>query len=192
MDEIISTVNNTSMIKVLLLFYILIGNSLLEPLLSKQWKQMVKENRLIQHVIGLTTLIALTTFVSEGKMNNLNIIIYSLAGYLWFIFSTKMDIHWNIIVIILLLSAYMYENSLKVQANEILNDKVLKDEEKINIVKANDNKKIYISLTIIFITLIGMFLYSDRKEIQYGSEYGQIGGGIGSQNSYSLVKFLLY
>jgi hypothetical protein len=192
MDEIISTVNNTSMIKVLLLFYILIGNSLLEPLLSKQWKQMVKENRLIQHVIGLTTLIALTTFVSEGKMNNLNIIIYSLAGYLWFIFSTKMDIHWNIIVIILLLSAYMYENSLKVQANEILNDKVLKDEEKINIVKANDNKKIYISLAIIFITLIGMFLYSDRKEIQYGGEYGQLGGGIESQNSYSLVKFLLY
>ena len=170
---------NISITKVLLIFYLLIGNSALQPLLSKQWKKMVEDNRLIQHIIGLTTIITLITLTSEGEMDNLNILMYSILGYMWFIFSTKLDIHWNIIVIVLLLLSFLYENSLKIKDNIIMNDKVLTEEEKNKIKKNNYNNKIYILLGITGVTLLGVYLYSDKKKVQYG-------GG------YSLINFLLY
>lgn len=179
MESFLDDINNTSIIKTLLLFYALIGSSLLEPLLSKQWKQMVKDNRLIQHVIAFTILVSLTTMMSNNKLSNINIIIYSLFGYLWFLFSTKMDIHWIAIIMVLLLVAYMYENSLNFKDVKAIDDKVLTSEEKKKIVNDNSYKKMYFMLGLIIVTIVGVTLYSEKKEVQYG-------GG------YNLVNFLLY
>jgi len=170
---------NISIVKILLLFNVLISGSLLQPLLSKQWNEMVKENRIIQHIIGLTTMITLVTLIAEGHSDYLHIIAYSLAGYLWFLLSTKMDIHWNIMIMVLLLGSYLYENSLKVRDNKTDADKVLTEEEK-NIVKnKNGDKKMYVVIGTLAAILYGVYLYSGKKEVQYG-------GG------YSLVNFLLY
>ncbi len=180
MDSLLDNINNTSIVKTLLLFYVLIGSSLLEPLLSKQWKQMIKDNRLIQHVIAFTILMSLMTMLSNNKLSNLNIIIYSLFAYLWFLFSTKMDIHWIAIMMVLLLVAYMYENSLNNKDIKAFDDKVLTSDEKKLIIENNNYKKMYFMLGLIIITIIGVTLYSNKKEVQYG-------GG-----EYSLIKFLLY
>ena len=173
---------NISITKVLLLFYLLIGNSLLEPLLSKQWKTMVKENRLIQHVIAFTTMLTLVVLVSEGSVttNYLNMFVYALLAYIWFIFSTKMDIHFNIIVIVLLLCCYLYENHLKSKNIQILNDKILSDEQKNKIKEKNNKNNQYVMFGMMAIIVGGMVMYSNKKE-------GQYGGG-----QYSLTKFLLY
>lgn len=170
---------NISIVKILLLFNVLISGSLLKPLLSKQWNEMVQNNRLIQHIIGLTTMITLVTLISEGHSGYLHIIAYSLAGYLWFILSTKMDIHWNIMVMILLLGSYLYENSLKVKDNKTDEDKVLSEEEKNIIKNKNSDKNMYVVIGALSAILFGVYMYSNKKEVQYG-------GG------YSLVNFLLY
>lgn len=171
--------NNIPIIKVLLFFYLLIGNSLLQPLLSKQWKEMVEKSRIIQHIIGLTTIIVLMTLLAGEQFNSVNILIYSLITYLWFLFSTKLDVHWNIIVIVLLLMAFLYENSLKSKENDILNDKILSEDEKDKIKKTGCEKKMFFMLGVLIVTMIGMFLYSNKKEIQHG-------GG------YSTINFLFY
>jgi hypothetical protein len=171
--------NNSAIIKILLIFYLLIGNSALHPLLSKQWNKMLENNRLIQHLIGFITMITLVTLMGEGKMDNFTILTYSAIGYLWFIFSTKLDIHWNVIVMILLVIAYLYENSLLIKENESKSDKVLNDEEKNFIKQKNCSRRTYILLGILGVTLLGVFLYSHKKEVQYG-------GG------YSMLNFLLY
>lgn len=176
----ISDENNPNvLLKVLVVFYILIGSSLIQPLLSKQWLKLVEDNRIIQHIIGITTLIALTTLLSEGKLDNMTIVIYSLMGYLWFIFSTKLDVHWNITIMILLVFAYMHYNSLQ-KTNAILySDKNLSDEEKQSIAQKNSTNSLFVMLGIFVVTIVGVTMYSNKKEIQYG-------GG------YSIINFLLY
>lgn len=175
----INSINNTQMIKILLIFYLLVGNGSLESLLSKDWRNMINENRLIKHLVGLVTMITLASLFMEGTMDNLSIFIYSVIGYTWFVFSTKLDVHWNVIIILLLFSAYMYENSLKLQDSFIDKDKIMtieeKDKKKNYIIK----KRNYIFIGIFSITIFGMILYSKEKKVQYG-------GG------YSLVNFLLY
>lgn len=176
----ISDENNPNvLLKVLVVFYILIGSSLIQPLLSKQWRNLVENDRIIQHIIGITTLIALTTLLSDGKMDNMTIVIYSIIGYLWFVFSTKLDVHWNIIIMILLVVAFMHYSSLQ-QANQIvLSDKNLLPEEKLKITHKNTIDSLFFMLGIFVVTIIGVTMYSNKKEIQYG-------GG------YSLINFLLY
>lgn len=176
----ISDENNPNvLLKVLVVFYILIGSSLIQPLLSKQWRKLVDDSRMMQHIIGITTLIALTTLLSEGKLDNMTIIIYSVIGYLWFIFSTKLDVHWNVIIMILLVIAFMYYNSLQ-QANTILySDKNLTDDEKQSIAQKNSRNSLFVMLGLFVVTIVGVTMYSNKKEVQYG-------GG------YSIINFLLY
>lgn len=170
-----------SIIKVLLLFYLLLGNSLLQPLLSKQWKKMVEENRLIQHLIGLTTMITLVVLTTEGEnVDYLSIMVYSAVAYLWFIFSTKMDIHLNVMIMILLLGSYLYESHLKAKNNEAIKDKVLTQEQKNDIIEKNNAKHNYLMLGMMTLIVGGMMMYSQKKEVQYG-------GG-----KYKLINFLLY
>lgn len=168
-----------SITKVLLLFYLLISNSLLQPLLSKQWKKMVQDNRQIQHIIAFTTMITLVVLVNEGQNDYFTIIMYSIVGYLWFIFSTKMDIHFNIMIMIGLLGCYLYENHIKMKNNEIEKDKVLTIEQKYKLTEENNSKHKYLMTGMLALIIGGMFLYSQKKE-------GQYGGG------YSIINFLLY
>lgn len=171
--------NNVSITKILLLFYILIGNSLLQPLLSKQWITTVKNDRLIQHVIGLTTMLTLAILVSEETEEYSNLIMYTIIGYVWFIFSTKMDVHFNVMIIVLLLANYMYDNYLVQQNKKILTDNVMSDDMKNILVTRNNERSHYMMFSIMAFIVAGMFMYSGKKEVQYG-------GG------YSLVNFLLY
>jgi uncharacterized membrane protein len=175
----IFTENDSIVLKILLVFYILVGSSLIQPLLSKQWVKLVEDNRIIQHIIAILTLVALVTLLSEGKLDNVTILMYSLMGYLWFIFSTKLDVHWNIMIMILLVVAYLYENSTKQKNNLIDSDKVLTSEEKNKIKSNNSTYSNAFIVCIMFVTVFGAVMYSNKKEVQYG-------GG------YSLLNFLLY
>lgn len=168
-----------SITKVLLLFYLLTTNSLLQPLLSKQWKKMVENDRIIQHLIGFSTMVTLVILVNEGEVDYYSIVMYSLIAYLWFIFSTKMDIHFNIMIMIGLLGCYLYENNVKIKTNKIKEDKVLSDDQKFIMIDKQYTKQKYLMGGMMVAIIVGMFMYSQKKEVQYG-------GG------YSLTHFLLY
>lgn len=180
-NENIAIIDNLkiySLAKPLLLFYIIIASQYTGNLLGKQMKEFIESNRLVQHIIGflmLATLINLTIKVEDIKKS----LIYSLIGYIWFILTTKLDIHWNIITILLLLLIYLYESKLFEHELTILKDTVLNTEEKDNTIKNNNNYRIKLIIITLIITMIGSLLYQQKKSIQYGGEF-------------SIKKYFLY
>jgi hypothetical protein len=168
---------DVSLPKSLIVLYILIGNSLIQPLLSKQWIAMVEQNRIAQHIIALTTLaLALTFLFSE--LSNQKIIFYSIICYTLFLFTTKMDVQFNIIIVSLVVIIYFYERTLDQENEKIVIDKVLTENEKQQLIEKNKKNKVYFTLVFITLTILGTLLYSHKKEVQYG-------GG------YSITNFLL-
>ncbi len=178
-DDIYEKNQDFSLGKIMLLFYILLSSSALFPLLSKQWKNKLENDRIAQHLLGIMTLLSLVILVSNGKFSIQRIMVYTIIGYLWFMLSTKMDLHFNIIMIGSLISFFLYQNTIKNEENDIIEDKNLTENEKMNLQKKKKNNYAYITIAIVLASLAGTVFYSSKKEVQYG-------GG------YSLTNFLLY
>src|SRR5579872_4178034 len=126
--------SSTSLAKVLLIFYLFIASSSTDNLMSKQMREYINSNKYMQHIIGFLTMIVLITLVG-GVVDTRAAIFYALIGYVWFIFSTKLDIHWNIIILSLLFVGYMYENSMNVREADIKSDKNLTDDQKLYMIE---------------------------------------------------------
>ena len=100
--------DSTTLIKPLFIFYILLASTN-SDLLGKQFKTFVEENRLARHVIAFITL--LTIVIMYGNLSSIaQAVAYSLIGYSVFIMSTKLDVQWNIIILMLLLGGFLYES----------------------------------------------------------------------------------
>ena len=162
--------SQTSIAKVLLIFYLLVASNYTDNLMAKQMKEYLNSNRFAQHIIGFLTLIVLVTMVG-GITDTRSALVYSLIGYTWFIFSTKLDIHWNIVILTLLFIGYMYENSLVVKEKHILDDPNLTDKQKIDIVNRCNTYKSWTVGSIMIVTILGTLMYTNRKNVQYGGSY---------------------
>lgn len=160
----------TNIISVLLVFYLLIASGCTENLMAKQMREFIKENRMAQHVIGFLTLLVLISMIG-GITDIKNALIYTLIGYIWFLFSTKLDVQWNMIILLLLSLGYMYENMINQKENEIINDPILSDAHKKEIISNNENKKIWVIGILFIVTIVGTLAYSYKKHNQYGGEY---------------------
>jgi len=162
--------SSTSLAKILLIFYMIVASNCTENLLSKQTRDIINNNRYIQHMIGFMTLFVLITLVSD-QIDTRTALIYAILGYIWFVFSTKLDIHWNIAIIILLFIGYMYENSNKIRETDIKNDNSLTDEQKLSLLTEIENTKTWIVGSVIIVTILGTIFYSQKKIEQYGGGY---------------------
>lgn len=162
--------NHTSIAKVLLVFYVLIASSCTDGLMAKQMREYIKDNKFMQHIIGFLTMIILVSMIG-GVVDTRSIIQYALIGYVWFVFSTKLDIHWNIIILSLLFIGFMYENSIEVRETEMRNDESLNDIEKQKILSEDIQVRNWIVGGIIIVTIIGTVFYSHKKHEQYGGGY---------------------
>jgi hypothetical protein len=163
---------NNSLSKALLFFYLCIAGSYTKDLYSGQLKDFIKDNRLIQHLIGLITMTII--IIEYGNMDICNSIIYSIISYCWFILTTKLDLHWNLIIIGLLLIGFLYESKLFNKDVQVNNDKVLDDKNKQKILNRNKNIRTIIFISIFGITLIGSYFYYNKKKVQYGGSYNDI------------------
>ena len=112
-EEILENNNDFSLGKIILMFFVLTSSSALFPLLSKQWKKTLEDDRIAQHILAILTMLTLTILVSNGEFSIQRIFIYTLLGYLLFLFSTKMDLHFTIITIVLILCFYLYQNIIQ-------------------------------------------------------------------------------
>ncbi|ARF08898.1 hypothetical protein Catovirus_1_948 [Catovirus CTV1] len=178
MDNLLNA-NSMSLARVLLIFYVLVASNYTPNLMGKQLRTFLQENRIAQHIIAFIMMLVLIIIV--GNVTDIKqALSYSILGYLWFIFTTKMDIQWNLIIILALLVVFIYENNLIEKETEVEKDGNLTIEEKAQIVEKNKEVKTYVILGIIAVTLIGMFFYITKKEEQYG-------GG-----KFNLVDFLIY
>ena len=158
---------NKSLLTALLVFYVIIASNFTNGLFSKQLKTYFEESRLAQHVIGFIMMLVLIILIG-GTTNIYRALIYTLIGYTWFIFMTKLDIQWNIIILLLLLFGFLYESSLSEKEQNALNDPNLTEEQKNSIVETNNQYKTYIILLVLAFTAIGGFLYFNKKVGQYG------------------------
>jgi Ca2+/Na+ antiporter len=177
--EIFEKNNDFSLGKIILMFYVLVSSSALFPLLSKQLKKKLEHDRISQHIVAILTMLSLTILVSNGKFCIQRIFIYTALGYLLFIFSTKMDIHFTIMTVGLLLGFYLYQNQIQNETEEIEKDKNISNENKNKLKKKKKDSYLYLFSAIAIMIVGGTLLYSNKKEVQYG-------GG------YSLVNYLLH
>jgi hypothetical protein len=162
--------NDISLLKILLIFYLIIGSGYIKELYSGQMKDFLQNSRCAQHIIGFTTLMVIINLFA--KVNDAsNVFFYSVLGYMFFILSTKLDLHWNLMIIFLLIIVYFIENKFTQQSLEINYNKHLSEDEKNKII--NDNKfiKNTIYIFIIIINLAGLFCYINKKKNQYGGNF---------------------
>jgi hypothetical protein len=162
--------SNISLSKALLVFYVIIGSQFTGNLLGKQLRTFVEENRIAQHVIGFILMAVLINII--GQVNEVDkIFLYSVVGYIWFVLTTKLDIQWNIIIIMLLLVGFVYDNIVAQKERDAQKDSVLTAEEKTNIMVRHHSIRTYMVISIFVVTLIGTALYINKKGLQYGNGF---------------------
>lgn len=179
LNTLVQNTSNISLSRALLIFYIIIASNFTSDLFSKQLRTFFEESRLAQHLIGFIMMLVIVILVG-GINNTYRAVIYSLIGYTWFIFTTKLDIHWNIIIILIMLFGFLYESKLNEKEQSALNDPNLTEEQKNNVISTNSQYKMYIVLAILSVTIIGTIFYTNKKVEQYG-------GG-----QFDLVTYLFY
>lgn len=158
--------DTTSIIKVLLIYYLLIMNSCADSnLLSKRSRSLIKNNRYIQHIIGCMTLFVLISLL-HADLDVTYILGYTILYYLIYLFSTKVDIHWSIVIITMLFIAYAYEYESKIKKYDIINDSNLSDDIKQEqlLLEANTHSLFIWGI----ILLIGLGNYFNNNTLQYG------------------------
>jgi hypothetical protein len=171
---------NLSIGKILLLTYIIISSSYCSNLFSNGLKKTIENNRLAQHIILILLIMSLILlfgkpFNLEISYNNtINVFILTLLIYVWFILTTKLDLAWNIGIIILLVIYFLYENKSINDITIDFKDKNVTEETKINIVKTFIDNNNYILLSLFGLTLLGTLFYSSEKQEQYGGSYNLI------------------
>lgn len=175
--------NNISFTSALLVFYVIIASNFTPSLYSKQLQTYVKENRMAQHFIGFTMLLVIIMLFTKETGVDMAIF-YAAIGYIWFIFTTKLEIHFNIIIILLLLFGFLYESNLTQRNRNVQNDPNIPQETQQEILTTNSRNKIWFIILILIITGIGTISYINKKDLQYG----QTGGS----NGYNIVSFLFY
>lgn len=168
-----------SIARILLVFYLILASGYTSDLLGKQFKSYIKENRIFQHVVAFIMMFVLITVIG-GVTDNFRAVMFSVFGYIWFLFMTKMDIQWNIIIIGGLLLATLYGNNYENDKKNMIASGLF-EEEDIEKMEHNDGShQTYIIIGILSLTMLGIYLYLAKKE-------GQYGGG-----QFDIMKFMLY
>ena len=168
----------TALVRVSLLFYLVIANNFTENLFSKQLKTFFQENRYAQHLIAFIMMLVFIMMFGGVKKIEQGIF-YAIILYFWFIFTTKLDVQWNLIIIFLLLFGFIYESKLNEKEVQIDDDESLSNKEKDSLNSSNRLNKFYVLMSILLITVIGSSLYIKKQEVQHG-------GG------FDLMKFLFF
>jgi hypothetical protein len=170
MSEVINkmfNIGDISLPKALLFFYVITANQYTGDLLGKQMKTFLNENRIAQHLVAFTMMVAIVHIMGIKKTDEL--LFYSLILYSWFILTTKLNIQMNLVVIMSLIVWFFYENN-----NSTDKDENISGEIKQNIKNINKKWNTYIGSGLIMLTLGGVFMYSNKKHIQYGGGYNPI------------------
>jgi len=153
--------------KPLLFFYLTIASGYLIDLYGTQFRDLIEKDRYVRHVIAFIMLLVLMNLVTN-ETDIKTLILYSIAAYVLFILSTKMNIYWNTVLFGLLVIAYLFENQNKENEISMKKDPNLHQTEINNIKTKNEFQSNIMAITIIVVAVIGVFLYVSSKHAQYG------------------------
>lgn len=162
--------SDMSLSRALLLFYVVAASGFTKNLFSRKLQMFFQENRFAQHLIGFITM--LVVIILFGSVKNIDdVMLYGIVGYVWFIFTTKIDVQFNIVIILLLLFGFLYDFSLKEKTNNIVCDPGLTEQQKKTALDDINYYKKYITYAVFVTTLIGTAIYFSNKKIQYGGGF---------------------
>jgi len=189
--------------KILLLTYIIIASNYCSNLFSNSLKNAIENNRYVQHLILIILIMSLLLIFEQGNSikftynKHINVIIMTLLIYTWFILTTKLDLAWNIAIMIMLVIYFFYENKKNNDYKNVNNDINLSIENKNELYNILINTQKSLLLGIFGITLVGTFIYGIEKYNQYGppnitEQPQQQGGYVSKGNSFNMVKFLFH
>jgi len=162
-----------NIVKILLLYYALIASSYAGPLLGKQLKEFIQSNRLVQHLVGFMALVILINTVTNNQ-SIIESLKYAILVYILFILTTKLDLHWNIIIISMMFVYYIYECKIEEDERELLIDRNVSDEKKKELMNNHYIQNLLMTLVVVSVVLIGTTLYSHKKHVQYGGGYNML------------------
>lgn len=157
--------------KIVLAMYLIIGNSYTKELYSGQVHEFIKSNRLAQHFIAFTTVLVLISMVHSDVQNWLEIVAYTVTTYLWFILTTKLDVHWNIVIFLLLVAGYFYDLKVTNKERCAESDQALNKTDIKKIRRVRKNVRGVVALSIVAVTVIGTFLYMNKQKVQHGGNF---------------------
>jgi hypothetical protein len=187
---------NFSLARIILLTYVIIASNYCTNLFSNGLKKAIEENRLVQHLILLILIMSLLIIFENPfgleftNDHTINLIIMTLLIYVWFIMTTKLDLAWNISILVLLTIYFLYESRQISQYKVIIADNNLDLLKKNELLNSFKNLQNYLLLGIFGITLVGTFFYAKEKQEQYSNINYQSGGGYNNKhNSFNMYKF---
>lgn len=176
---------NFSIGRIVLLTYVILASQYCSNLFSHGLKEAIESNRMVQHLILIILIMALMIVfgnplgVEFTNNQQFNIIIMTLLVYVWFIMTTKLDLGWNVAILIILTIYFLYESKKISDYKLILSDPNLDDIKKKELFDSFDNLQKMLLITIFGVTIAGTLLYVNEKQIQYG-------GG------FSMYRFFFY
>jgi len=168
---------NFSIGRIILLTYVILASSYCTNLFSHGLKEAIENNRMAQHLILLILIMTIMTIfgnplgVKITKNEQGNMILMSLLVYVWFIMTTKLDLTWNISILIILTMYFIYESQKVSDYNVMLKDDNLAIEKKKELLDSFNYMQSYLMIAIFGITLTGTFLYANEKQGQYGGGF---------------------
>jgi hypothetical protein len=168
---------NFSIGRIILLTYIIIASSYCSDLFSNGLKKSIQENKYAQHIILIVLIIALMICfgnpfsVQITSNQQINIVIMSLLVYVWFIMTTKLDLAWNLGILILLTIYFLYESKYVSEYGHILEDSTLDKNRKQELMNTYLNIQKYLLVGIFGVTITGTLIYANEKQVQYGGDF---------------------
>ena len=117
-----AALGKTSIAKVVLIFYLFAMQDYCNDLIGRPLRRFIEDNRIFQHFIGFLVIFVLLSWEGDlfGTGPTLSVrdaLIYSVIGYTWVIFSSKLDAHWNIILLGVLIGVFVLDNHFRSQSN---------------------------------------------------------------------------
>jgi hypothetical protein len=176
---------NFSVGRIVLLTYVILASQYCSNLFSHGLKEAIESNRMVQHLILLILIMALMIVfgnplgVEFTNNQQFNIIIMSLLVYVWFVMTTKLDLAWNVSILIILTIYFLYESKKVSDYKLILSDPNLDTLKKKELFDSFDNLQKYLLIAMFGVTIAGTFLYANEKKVQHG-------GG------FSMYRFFFY
>lgn len=168
---------NFSVSRIILLTYAVIASSYCSDLFSNGLKHALETNKYAQHIILIILIIALMIVfgnpfgVTITSNQQIDIVIMSLLVYVWFIMTTKLDLAWNIGVLILLTIYFLYESSQVNDYKNLVSDNLVEQEKKKEIIDYYTQIQKYVLVSLFGLTIIGTLFYASEKQVQYGGNF---------------------
>lgn len=178
--------SNISISTAVLIFYLCIAGNFTNQLFSKDLQTFIQNNRYVQHIFGLVTMMV-TIMTFANIKNPIPAIIYSICAYVFFLLTTKMSANMNIAIIILLVLGFLAENMLKDKEEKLEEDENVPYKVKDNYKKARQIKVIIMFIVVAIIMAYGVYNYATTEYLGTGVQYG---GGLGN-DSFDPIKFML-